>query len=138
MKSSIECTWNEGMNFETKIGEYSIQIDAHESVGGSNKGPTPKPFMLAALAGCTSMDVVSLLRKMRQKFTWYNIKIEANLTDEHPKYYDIVTLVYEFKESDGLDHTKVEKAVTMSQEKYCGVAHMFSKFAKLDYKIVYL
>ena len=80
------------------------------------------------------MDVVSLLKKMRVEFSDLSIKIEANLTDEHPKYYDKIHLIYSIKAKEE-DRAKVEKAVNYSQERYCGVSFMLAKAAELTYEI---
>lgn len=134
MSAKTEVKWTGGMSFEATLGEHKIIIDADESVGGENKGPKPKPLMLVALAGCTGMDVVSMLKKMKVELDGFNVNVEANLTEDHPKYFDEFFIHYTFKGKD-LPLAKLEKAVNLSQEKYCGVSEMYSKFAKIDYKI---
>ena len=111
-----------------------IVMDAAESVGGKNRGPRPKPLTLASLGGCTGMDVVSILNKMRVAFEQFYISIEAEQTDEHPKYYKKIHIVYSFK-GKNLPMGKLEKAVNLSQEKYCGVTEMLRKAAELSYEI---
>ncbi len=90
-----------------------------------------------SLAGCTGMDVVSLLKKMRVTFEDLKISVDANLTDEHPKIYDAMHITYKFWGVKEADHTKVEKAVTLSKERYCGVSAMLEKASKLTFEIVY-
>lgn len=136
--NTVECNWQGDMAFELNVNNHTFIIDADDSVGGRDLGPRPKPLMLAALAGCTGMDVVSILKKMREPLSWFNIKVNANLTDEHPKVYDKVELVYQFRESDGLKKDNVVKAVELSQTKYCGVSAMFKEFVSLQYRIEYL
>ena len=80
------------------------------------------------------MDVVSLLNKMRVPFEDIKIKVTAELTEEHPKYYHKIHLTYLIKGKD-LDDVKVRKAVSLSQEKYCGVSAMLRKVAELTYEI---
>lgn len=92
--------------------------------------------MLSALAGCTGIDVVSLLNKMRVEFSNFSIATEANLSADHPKIYNEVKVIYRISVKPE-DREKVEKAVTLSKEKYCGVSAMFSKFAKMDFEIIY-
>jgi putative redox protein len=126
MKSSINLDWKNNMSFETELNGHKITIDADPSVGGENKGPRPKPLMLIALAGCTGMDVVSILKKMRVEIEGFNVKVEANMTEEHPKQYDKMHVIYEFK-GKSLPMDKIEKAVNLSEERYCGVSAMYKK-----------
>ena len=123
-----------GMAFETQIGKHKVVVDADPDFGGNEKGPLPKPLVLNALTGCTGMDVVSLLNKMRVEFADFSIKIDAELTEEHPKYYNKIHLTYSIKANEA-DRAKVEKAVNYSQERYCGVSFMLSKAAELTYDI---
>lgn len=123
-----------GMAFETQLGNHTLVVDADPQFGGEEKGPLPKPLLLNALTGCTGMDVVSLLKKMRVEFSHLSIKIEANLTDEHPKYYNKIHLIYSIRANEE-DRAKVEKAVNYSQERYCGVSFMLAKAAELTYEI---
>lgn len=123
-----------GMAFETQIGEHTVVVDADPQFGGEEKGPLPKPLLLNSLAGCTGMDVVSLLKKMRVEFSDLSINIDANLTDEHPKYYNKIHLTYAIKAKEE-DRAKVEKAVNYSQERYCGVSFMLAKAAEVTYEI---
>jgi putative redox protein len=135
--NSINSVYQGGMRFDTLIDGHSITIDLDKAAGGDNTGPGPKILMLVSLAGCTGVDVVSLLRKMKANFSDFTINVEAHLTETHPVIYDEVTITYNIKVSK-TDESKVEKAVTLSQDKYCGVSHMFSAFAKLNNKIVFL
>ncbi len=138
MKHAVNCTWKEGMAFSSTIDGHTIALDAAEEFGGKNSGPTPKPLLLTSLSGCTAMDVIALLRKMKQPVTFFNIDTEAELTETHPKTYSGITMVYQFKKSDGLDESKVEKAIKLSQEQYCGVSAMLKKATSVDYRIEYL
>jgi putative redox protein len=126
-----------GMNFTTLIDGHSITIDLDKAAGGNDEGTGPKILMLVSLAGCTGVDVVSLLKKMKATFSDFSINVEAHLTDIHPRIYDEVTLTYNIKVSKS-NEAKVEKAVALSQDKYCGVSEMFRAFAKLSSKIVFL
>mgnify|MGYP006300095035 CR=1 FL=1 len=138
MSHTISCNWNEGMSFDAKVNGHTVTLDAAEAAGGRDAGPQPKPMLLVSLAGCTGMDVISILNKMNQNPGYFNLKVEGDLTDEHPKYYRSIKVIYEFKEVDGLDPKKVEKAVKLSQEKYCGVSALLKKAVDLDYEIRYL
>jgi len=123
-----------GMAFETQFGNHKLVVDADPGFGGEEKGPKPKPLVLNALTGCTGMDVVSLLKKMRVEFKDLEINIDAEMTEEHPKYYNKIHLTYVIKANEA-DRAKVEKAVNYSQERYCGVSLMLSKAAELTYEI---
>ena len=138
MKVTTDCTWMDGMAFESVMDGHKIIIDANPEVGGKDRGPRPKPLMLLALAGCTGMDVISILGKMKQQPSWFNVKVDADQTEEHPKHYAKMVVIYQFKASDNLDKDKVEKAVMLSQERYCGVSHLLAKAAELDHRIEYL
>jgi putative redox protein len=129
---------HEGMAFSTNINGHNLIIDAAEEHGGTNQGPRPKALLLNALAGCTGMDVVSLLKKMRVEFSDFTIDVTGELTDEHPKIYHTITLNYRIRLANPADKDKMEKAVTLSQDKYCGVSAMLGKASMLKYQIDYL
>ena len=135
---SVSCNWQGDMAFEINADDHKFLVDADEGSGGKNMGPRPKTLMLAALAGCTGMDVVSILAKMREPLYWFNIKIDGALTEEHPKIYNSVEIVYQFRETDGLNKENVMKAISLSQNKYCGVSAMFKQFSSLNFRVEYL
>lgn len=114
----------------------SFDIDAAEAVGGTNKGLRPKALMLTSLAGCSGIDVASLLKKMRAEVEGMEIDVSAELTEEHPKYYNKVYVTYRFYGKD-LKKDKIEKAVNLSIDKYCGVMEMFRSFAEIHTEILY-
>ncbi len=133
----INSVYQGGMAFSTKVNGHTITIDLDKTGGGNDVGSSPKILMLVSLAGCTGVDVVSILNKMKVNFSDLTINVEAHLTDEHPKIYDEVTVIYTIK-VDKVNEPKVKKAVDLSQETYCGVSEMFRSFAKLSSKIIYL
>ena len=137
MTNKIEVSWKGNMLFESVAPEGNVMIDAAEEVGGQGKGLRPKAMMLTALAGCTAMDVASLLKKMRAEVDDFKIEVEANLTDEHPKYYDKVHVIYKFYGSN-FKKDKIEKTVNLSVERYCGVMEMFRKFSEISTEILYI
>lgn len=126
----------ENFAFESTIDAYKFKMDSSEAPTGEG-APSPKKLMLSALAGCTGIDVVSILQKMKVDFTEFSIEIEASLTEEHPKIYDNVSIVYSINVTDS-DKPKVERAVQLSKEKYCGVSAMFGHFAKIKWEINFL
>ncbi len=136
MTHKITSDWKGELAYEIETVGGKLQLDATAGEDGNAKGMTPKYLMLVSLAGCTSMDVTSLLEKMRAQVEDFKVEVEGELTEEHPKYYHTVTLKYIFKGED-LQKDKIEKAVKLSIDKYCGVYEMFRKFADISYDIVY-
>ncbi len=126
-----------GMRFTSHLDNHTIIIDTPANDGGTDMGPRPKKLMLSSLAGCTGIDVVSMLNKMRVEFSDFSMDIEADLTEETPKTYEWVKITYKIKVKEE-DQEKVQRAVSMSKEKYCGVSAMFSAFADMEYEIEYL
>lgn len=126
-----------GMTFQSHLDNHTIIIDTPENDGGNDLGPRPKKLMLSSLAGCTGIDVVSMLNKMRVSFSNFSMDVEANLTQETPKTYNWVKITYRISVKED-DQDKVRRAVKMSKEQYCGVSAMFEKFAELEYEIVFL
>jgi putative redox protein len=122
----VRVNWLENMAFEAEVNGHKIILDAAEPIGGEDRGPRPKPLMLVALAGCTGMDVVSILKKMRVEVEGFDVVVEGDLTEEHPKQYTQMRVIYEFKGKE-LPMDKLEKAVNLSEERYCGVSAMYKK-----------
>lgn len=133
-KQEVKVSWLENMAFEADVNDHKIILDAAEEVGGENRGPRPKPFLLTALAGCTGMDVVSILKKMRVDLEGFNVVVEGELTEEHPKQFYKMNVIYEFTGTD-LPLEKLQKAVSLSEERYCGVSAMFKKAIELSSEI---
>jgi len=136
MKNIVKTTWKGRMQFESTNEGGNLNIDASEEVGGEGKGYRPKSLMLTALAGCSGLDIVSLLKKMRAEVKDFNIDVEGELTEEHPKYYHKVKMTFNFYGKD-FKKDKIEKAVKLSEERYCGVMAMFKKFAEVKTAIQY-
>ncbi len=134
MKTSLDLNWTGNMSFETEMNGNKIILDADPSVGGENKGVRPKPLMLLALAGCTGMDVASMLKKMRVEPEDFRITIEANITEEHPKHYNKMHVIYTFR-GKNLPMEKLQKAVSLSEEKYCGVSEVYKKAMEITNEI---
>lgn len=133
----ISSTHKGGMAFQTHIGNHPLLMDASEEHGGQDLGPSPKRLMLASLAGCTGIDVVMLLDKMKASFSDFSIDVSAELTTEHPKIYQNVVVHYKIRMKES-DRPKMEKAVQLSQDKYCGVSAMFKAFAEVTHQIEYI
>lgn len=134
MRHSVETSWKGNMLFDAVVSGHHVLMDAVPEVGGQNQGARPKQLMLASLAGCTGMDVVSILKKMKVEPASFNIRVEAEASEEHPKLYTSMHVIYEFTGKD-LPMDKLKKAVDLSQEKYCGVSAAYKKAMPVTYEI---
>ena len=123
---SIKTTWDPKSiaAFDHEIMGHVIRTDGTPP-HGEDTGPSPKRLLLASLAGCTGVDVVSLLKKMRAPVDSYEMEVEADLTDEHPKTYSEIRLIYRFS-GPSLKEDKITKAVNLSLDRYCGVTKMLA------------
>lgn len=134
MKHTVSASWKENMRFDAVVSNHQLIMDASPDVGGLDQGPRPKELMLASLAGCTGMDVISILQKMRVNVVKFDIVVEAALTEEHPKHYTGMHIIYSFIGKD-LDPEKLKKAVELSQDRYCGVSAVYKKTMNVTYEI---
>ena len=135
MSHKITTHWKGSMLFESdNPSGHSVLIDTSSENGGENKGLGPKALMLSSLAGCSGLDVVSLLKKMRAEVADFKMVVHAELTEEHPKYYHKVAVEYHFYGSN-LQEDKINKAVKLSIDQYCGVMEMFRQFAKVTTEV---
>ena len=133
-KVAIQAEWLEGLAFETEVNGHKLVVDADENAGGSNRGPRPKPLMLVALAGCTGMDVISILNKMRVDVKRFSVGVEAMQTDEHPRHYVGMNIIYEFWGKD-LPPESINKVINLLQEKYCGVSASYRKAMPITFEV---
>jgi putative redox protein len=134
-KQEIKIDWLEKMAFKTEVNGHELVIDASEEGGGDNCGPRPKPLVMVALAGCTGMDVISILKKMRVEPESFSVKVTGELTDEHPRQFTAMHVTFEFKGRD-LPMDKLVKAVNLSEERYCGVMATLKKALNITTEIV--
>lgn len=134
MKHVVEMSWMENVAFETTMDGHKIIIDAGEESGGNNLGPRPKKLMLTALAGCTGIDVAMILKKMRVVPDAFRVMVEADVTDEHPKHYSKMKVIYQFT-GKNLPFDKLEKAVKLSETTYCGVSAVYRKAMEMETEI---
>ncbi len=134
MKHVVDLAWQKNMAFETDLDGHKLTIDASVEGGGDDLGPRPKKLMLVALAGCTGVDVIMILKKMKIEPEAFNVFVEGDLTEEHPKKYHTMKIIYQFK-GKNLPLDKLERAVQLSQEKYCGVSATYRDALKLETEI---
>lgn len=128
-------TWHSGLAFEVKQEGHRFLLDASTEAGGQDLGPRPKALLLSALGGCTGIDVVAILEKMRIPIEGLELRMSAPLSEEHPKVFTGITLQYVFRGKD-LPLDKLERAVQLSQEKYCGVSAMLAKACPIRTEIL--
>ena len=121
--------WKKAHEFTSHLDHNSIEID-----GSRQHGFGPKALLLSGLAGCSGIDVVDILEKMRVQFSDFEIDVEADQTDEHPKVYKDITITYKIN-TDKENEDKVKKAIDLSLEKYCGVSAMLRKNSPIHYKL---
>ena len=128
--------WKDGMAFDVAAGSgHTVRIDARVEGGGADTGARPKELLLGALAGCTSMDVISILTKMRQPVRAFRVRAEAEETDTHPKVFRVIDLTYEV-DGEGLDAERIAHAVALSEWRYCGVSAMLRQAAEIRVRIL--
>lgn len=134
MKHTIDVAWKENLAFETEMDGHRLVMDAAVENGGDDLGVRPKKLMLAALAGCTGIDVISILKKMKIVPEAFHLMVEGDLAEDHPKKYEKIKVVYVFK-GENLPLEKLEKAVLLSEEKYCSVSAVYRSAIGLSHEI---
>ena len=130
----IETQWMGEMQFNTLINGHTVVMDAPEKSGGDDIAPIPKPFVLAALSGCTGMDIIALLRKSGQAIDDLTMTVTGELSKQVPIQYVSIHVLYTFK-GDSNKREAALKAVMDSQEKYCGVSNMLKKAMPVTWEI---
>lgn len=127
--------WAGGLKFEgTSAFGHPIATDGSKKAGGNEDGYKPTELVLFGLAGCTGIDVVRILEKMRQELNDLEIEIQGSQPEEYPKPFNRITVKYTFT-GKNLDRKKVEKAIELSEGKYCMIAQSLQGVARFDYKI---
>lgn len=124
------------MQFNALVNGHTIIMDGPEKVGGEDNGPIPKPFVLTALAGCTGMDIAALLRRANKQADDLNIRVLGEISTKTPIEYVAIHIIYDFKGA-GENREAALKAVTDSQEKYCGVSSMLKKALPVTWEVNY-
>ena len=123
MKHEVEAMWMDGMRFNALVQGHTVVMDGPERVGGHDEGPIPKPLVLTALAGCTGMDVIALMRKDGRKLGSFTMRVEGELSTGAPMVYVAAHLVFD---AEGVpeDEQALIGVVQRSQNELCGVAAM--------------
>ena len=122
----------EGMHFSgTTDAGMEIQLDAKQGVGGEGKGFIPMELMAISMAGCTAMDVISILRKKRQDVTDFEVRVDAPRADEHPKVFTSATIEY-LVTGHNVDEKAVVRAIELTSERYCPAQAMLGQIMPID------
>jgi putative redox protein len=128
-------TWQKGLSFTaTADSGYQLPLGGKKAVGGLEDGFLPMELFAMGLAGCTAMDVISILEKMRQNVTDFEVKVHADRVNQHPKIFSDMNIEY-IVTGQNIDKSAVEKAVQLSEERYCPGQAMLSKTAKIQHTI---
>ncbi|NPV66680.1 MAG: OsmC family protein [Anaerolineae bacterium] len=125
--------WKGDMTFEGLGSTWPggiIPLDAEEAVGGHDRGFRPLELLLVALAGCTAMDVISILRKKQQAVTAFEVEVEGIQVEEHPRYFGTINVVYRVT-GYNVDEKAVARAIELSETKYCGASAMLREKARI-------
>jgi putative redox protein len=126
-------TLRDEMTFDaTATSDHTVVLDASQAVGGHDRGFRPMEMILMGLGGCTGMDTISLLRKMRQEVTGYEVRLEGVRAEEHPKVYTEITVEHVVR-GRGLQEEMVRKAIDLSANRYCPAGAMLGKVAALTH-----
>ena len=130
--------WKERMSFEgTSDSGFKVQLGTSSGVGGDDDGFRPLELFTIGLAGCTAMDVISILRKKRQEVTSFKVEVHAERSEEHPKVFTHLEIEYIIGGKD-ISRDAVERAVELSANKYCPAQAMLKQAAPMDLKITIL
>lgn len=136
MAHEIEVQWMGKLQFNALVNGHTVIMDGPEKVGGEDNGPIPKPFILAALAGCTGMDIAAILRKADKIPIEFDMRVIGEISKRTPIEYTAIHIVYDF---NGAEENKEAalNAVTDSQKKYCGVSSMLKKALPVTWEVNY-
>jgi putative redox protein len=127
---TASATLAEDMHFIGNIEGFRWDLDAKEEAGGGGAGPQPPRLLLLATASCTAMDVISILRKKRQRVRGLNVVVQGRRAEQHPKVYTHINVLYQVR-GNHIDPQAVERAIELSTTRYCPVIGMLGKVAKV-------
>ena len=134
MQSKV--VWKGGLAFTGTAGDgYLVPLDSSKQAGGHDLGFRPLQLMAISLVGCTGMDVISILQKKRQNVTEFEVSAEIDRANQHPKVFTKIILTYTVT-GRNIDKEAVERAVELSETKYCPAQAMLEKSTEISHKIV--
>jgi putative redox protein len=125
---SASATLVTDMHFAGAIDGFRIDLDGNTGVGGVGAGPKPHRLLLLAMASCTAMDVISILRKKRQQVSGLSVQVQGSRADQHPKVYTRFEVLYKVRGTN-IDPRAVERSIELSTNRYCPVIGMLGKVA---------
>jgi putative redox protein len=131
---NAKVVWKGDMTFEgfgSTWADGMVKFDADEAVGGHGQGFRPLELLLFGLAGCTAMDVISILKKKKQDVTAFEVEVEGVQVDEHPKYFGTINIVYRVA-GHGVDEKAVARSIELSEDRYCGASAMLREKAAIN------
>lgn len=128
--------WHGGMKFtgsadSTSEHTLTVPLDSAAAVGGTNEGLRPMEYILIGLAGCTAMDVISILRKKRQDVTAFEVKAHATQAEGHPHVFTSFTIEY-IVTGNNIDEAAVQRAIELSETRYCPAQAMLKQVAPME------
>jgi putative redox protein len=133
---TVRATLETGMRFDVETGSgHHIILDAAEQNGGEDSGPRPMEMLLVALASCSGMDIITILRKKRQDITGYELRVHGERTEVHPKIFVDITVEHIFT-GRNIRPEAVERAIELTEERYCGASAMLGKTAILKHTFI--
>jgi putative redox protein len=136
MSTIAKVSWVDGALFVAEGGSgHTLTMDGAPDIGGRNLASRPMEVVLMGMGGCTAIDVVSMLRKQRQDIEGVEVSLSAERATEHPMVFKEVKLVYTVR-GRKLNKALVERAVSLSDEKYCSATAMIKKSAKVSHEVV--
>ena len=127
-------TWLHDMAFDSELDGHAIHIDGGRDANDKRLGFGPKALLLSGLAGCSGIDVVEMLKKMKVTFSKLQITTEAETVDTDPKVFKDITIVYATDVQPD-DEPKLKRAIELSLDKYCGVSAMLKKNSAIHYRV---
>lgn len=124
--------WKQNLTFIGSADSgYSLQMDAEAALGGDNSGVRPMELLALGLAGCTAMDVISILRKKRQDVTQFDVRVDARRSKEHPKVFTQMVITY-IVTGKSVDEIAVLRCIELAAMKYCPAQFMFAQVVPID------
>jgi putative redox protein len=130
----LTINWNDKMAFSSETASgHQIKMDAAQEIGGENTGPRPTELLLNAVAGCTGIDIISILKKMRLEPSSFKMEVHGDRADDHPRRFTDIHIHYSLEGE--LPEDKVIRAIQLSKDKYCSVSHSLSANITASYSI---